>query len=86
MLPQTIVAVSEGGTLTLGSKHSFITADDSVPPASQVATITSQGRDTTTAAISEPSLAQSVDELKLSPRLNFCESGLCQLERAKALQ
>jgi hypothetical protein len=38
VLPQTIVAVSEGGTLTLGSKRSLITADDSVPPASQAAT------------------------------------------------
>jgi hypothetical protein len=41
VLPQTIVAVSEGGTLTLGSKRSLITADGSVPPASQDATITS---------------------------------------------
>ena len=38
VLPQTIVAVSEGGNLTLGSKRSLITADDSVPPASQAAT------------------------------------------------
>jgi hypothetical protein len=38
VLPQTIVAVSEGGTLTLGSKCSLITAGDSVPPASQAAT------------------------------------------------
>ena len=34
VLPQTIVAVSKGGTLTLGSRHPFITAADSVPPAS----------------------------------------------------
>jgi hypothetical protein len=75
-LPQTIVAVSEGGTLTLGSKHSLITAADSVPSASQAATHTSQGRDATTAEISEPLMAQSVDELRLPPRLNLCESGL----------
>jgi hypothetical protein len=31
VLPQTIVAVYEGGTLTLGSKSLLITADDSVP-------------------------------------------------------
>jgi hypothetical protein len=43
VLPQTIVAVSKGGTLTLGSKHPLITAADSVLPASQAATITSQG-------------------------------------------
>ncbi len=56
MSPQTIVAVSEGGTLTLGSKLSLITTDDSVPPASQAATKnkTSQGIDITAAAISEP--------------------------------
>jgi hypothetical protein len=41
VLPQTEMAVSEGGTVTLGSKHSFITAADSVPPASHAATITS---------------------------------------------
>ncbi len=77
VLPQTIVAVSKGGTLALGSKHSLITADDSVLPASQAATITSQDRDATTATISEPSMAQSVDELKLPPHLNLHESGLC---------
>jgi hypothetical protein len=55
VLPQTIVAVSKGCTLTLGSKHSLITADDSAPPASQDTTITSQGRDIKTATISEPS-------------------------------
>ncbi len=76
VLPQTIVAVSEGGTLTLGSKRPLITAAESVLPASQSATITSQGRDITTAEISEPSMAQSVDELRLPPRLNLCESGL----------
>ncbi len=86
MLPQTIVAVSEGGTLTLGSKRSLITADDSVLPASQAATITSQGRNTTTATISEPLMDQSVNELKLPPRLNLCESGLHQSECVKALQ
>jgi hypothetical protein len=32
VLPQTIVAVSKGGTLTLGIKRSLITAADSVPP------------------------------------------------------
>ncbi len=63
VLPQTIVAVSEGGTMTLGSKRSLITTDDSVPPALQAATITSQDRDITTVTISEPSMAQSVDEL-----------------------
>ncbi len=78
VLPQTIVAVSEVGTLTLGSKRSLITMDDSVPPASQAATKNkmSQGRDITTATISEPLMAQSVDELKLPPRLNLCELGL----------
>ncbi len=29
VLPHIEMAVSEGGTLTLGSKHSLITADDS---------------------------------------------------------
>ena len=78
VLPQTIVAVSERGTLTLGSKHPLITAVNSVPPASQATTKnkTSQGRDTITVTISEPSMAQSVDELKLPPRLNLHESGL----------
>ena len=82
------MAVSEGGTLTLGSKHPLITAVNSVPPASQAATKnkTSQGRDTITATISEPSMAQSVDELKLPPRLNLRELGLRQMERVKALQ
>jgi hypothetical protein len=65
VLPQTIVAVSKGGNLTLGSKRSLITTDDSVPPASQAATKNkmSQGRDIRTVTISEPSLAQSVDDL-----------------------
>jgi hypothetical protein len=76
VLPQTIVAVSEGGTLTLGSKRPLITASDSVPPASHATTQTSQGRDITTAKISKPSMAQSVDELRLPPRLNLRESGL----------
>ncbi len=88
VLPQTIMAVSEGCTLTLGNKHSLITAADSVPPASQAATKnkTSQGRDITTAAISEPLMAQSVDELKLPPRLSLRELGLHLSERVKALQ
>jgi hypothetical protein len=79
VLPQTIVAVSEGGTLTLGSKRPLITAVNSVPPASQATTKskTSQGRDVTNATISEPSMAQSVDELKLPPCLNLRELGLC---------
>ncbi len=76
MLPQTEMAVSKGGTMTLGSKRPLITTDDSVPPASQVATLTSQGRELTPATISEPSMAQSVAELKLPPRLNLCKSGL----------
>ncbi len=76
VLPQTKIAVPKGGTLTLGSKHSLITVNDSVPPASQATTITSQGREITTATISEPSMAQSVDELKLQPRLNLRELGL----------
>jgi hypothetical protein len=71
------MAVSKGGTLTIGSKHPLITAADSVPPASQAATITSQGRELTPAIISETLMAQSVDELKLLPRLNLHESGLC---------
>ncbi len=86
VLPQTKMAVSEGGTLTLGSKRPLITVDNSVPPASQAPTLTSQGRELTPATISEPSMAQSVDELQLPPHLNLCESGLCQSEHAKALQ
>jgi hypothetical protein len=86
VLPQTKMAVSERGTLTLGSKHPLITAADIVPPASQATTITSQGRELTPAIIYEPSMAQSVDELKLPPRLNLCEAGLHQLECVKALQ
>jgi hypothetical protein len=86
VLPQTIVAESKEGTLTLGSKHPLITAADSVLPASQATTITSQGRDITTAEISEPSMAQSVDELRLPPRLNLCELGLDRSERIPALQ
>ncbi len=39
VLPQTKMAVSKGGTLTLGSKHPLITAADSIPPASQAATL-----------------------------------------------
>jgi hypothetical protein len=70
------MAVSEGGTLTLGRKHPLITAADTVPPASQAATIMSQGREVTPATISEPLMAQSVDALKLPPCLNLCESGL----------
>jgi hypothetical protein len=76
VLPQIKMAVSEGGTLTLGSKCPLITTDDSVPPASQAATSTSQGRELTPATISEPLMAQSVNELKLPPCLNLRESGL----------
>jgi hypothetical protein len=76
VLPQTKMAVSMGGTLTLGSKRPLITVADSVPPASQAATLTNQGRELTPATISEPLMAQPVDELKLPPRLNLCESGL----------
>ncbi len=84
LLPQTIVAVSKGGSLTLGSECPLITAVNSVPPASQAATKnkTSQGRDTITATISEPSMAQSVDEFKLLPRLNLRELGLRQSEQS----
>ncbi len=76
VLPQTITAVPEGGTMTLGSKCPLITAVNSVSPASQAATKNkmSQCRDTTTGTISEPSMAQSVDELKLPPCLNIRES------------
>ncbi len=56
--------------------HTLITVDDSVPPASQNTTLTSQGRELTPGTISEPSMAQSVDELKLPLYLNLCESGL----------
>jgi hypothetical protein len=80
------MAVSEGGTLTLGSKRPLITMVDSVPPASQATTLTSQGREFTPATISEPLMAQPVDDLKLPPRLNLRESGLCQLKCIKALQ
>jgi hypothetical protein len=76
VLPQTKMAVSKGGTLTLGSKRPLITADDRVPPASQAATLTSQGRELRPTTISEPSISQSVDELKLPPCLNLRESGL----------
>jgi hypothetical protein len=69
VLPQTKTAVSKGGTLTLGSKGSLITINDSIPPASQAATLTSQGRELTPATISKPLMAQSVDELKLPPCL-----------------
>jgi hypothetical protein len=62
--------------LTLGSKRPLITAADSVPPALQAATLTSQGRELTPATISEPSMAQPVDELMLQLHLNLCESGL----------
>jgi hypothetical protein len=86
VLPQTIVAVSKGITLTLGSKGPLITAADSVPPASQATTHTSQGRCITTATISEPSMDQSVDELRLPPHLNLRELGLHQTEHVKALQ
>jgi hypothetical protein len=63
VLPQTKMAVSEGGTLTLGTKYPLILADDSVPPASQAATLTSQDRELIPATISEASMAQSVDDL-----------------------
>ncbi len=86
VLPQTEMAVSEGGTLTLGSKRPLITADNSVPPTSQAVTLTSQGRELTPATISEPSMAQPVDELKIPPCLNLPESGLRRLECVKALQ
>ncbi len=76
MLPQTEITVSKGDTLTLGSKLPLITAADSVPLASQTATSTSQGIELTPATISEPSMAQPVDDLKLPPRLNLGESGL----------
>jgi hypothetical protein len=70
------MTVYDGGTMTFGSKHPPITMDDSVPPASQAATLTSQGKGLTPATISEPLIAQSLDELKLPPRLNLRESGL----------
>jgi hypothetical protein len=76
VLPKTKMAFSKGGILTLGSKHPLITADDGVPPASQAATLTSQGRELKPATISEPSMAQPVDDLKLPPGLNLHESGL----------
>jgi hypothetical protein len=76
VLQQTKIGVSKGDNLTLGSKHPLITADDSVPPASQAATLTSQGRELTPATISEPSMAQPVDELKLPPHLNLLQTGL----------
>jgi hypothetical protein len=76
VLPQTKMAVSKAGTLTLGSKPSLITAANSVPPASQAATLTSQGRELTPANISEPLMAQPVDELKLPPCLHLRESEL----------
>ncbi len=71
--------------MTLGSKRPLITAADSVPPASQAATLSSQGRELMPATIFEPLMAQPVDELKLPPRLNLRESELCQLECVKAL-
>jgi hypothetical protein len=45
VLPHTKMAVSKGGTLTLGSKHPLITAADSAPPGSQAKTLTSQDRE-----------------------------------------
>ncbi len=72
--------------MTLGSKRPLLTAADSVPPASQAATLTSQGRELMPATIFEPLMAQPVDELKLPPCLNLCESGLRLLERVEALQ
>jgi hypothetical protein len=71
------MAISKEGTLTNGSKRPLITTADSVSPASQAATLTSQGRELTTGTISELSMAQPVDELKLPPHLNLRESGLC---------
>jgi hypothetical protein len=60
---------------------------DSVSPASQAATLTSQGRELKPVTIFEPSMAQPVDEFKLPPRLNLRESALCrQSECVKALQ
>jgi hypothetical protein len=70
------MAVSEGGTLTLGSKRPLITVDDSVPPALQAPTLMNQDRELTPATISEPLMAQPVDDLKLPPRLHLRESGL----------
>ncbi len=87
VLPQTKMAVSEGGTLTLGRKRPLITTDYSVPPASHPTTLTSQGRELILVPISEPLMAQSVDELILPPRLNLRESsGLNGLECLKVLQ
>ncbi len=80
------MAVSEGGTLALGSKRPLITAYDSIPPASQALTLANQSRELTHATFSEPSMAQSVDESKLPPHLNLCESGLRGLEHIKVLQ
>ncbi len=80
------MAVSKGGTLTLGSKRPLITMAFSVPPASQAATLTSQDRELTPATIFQPSMAQSVDELNLPQSLNLHESGLRLLEPIKALQ
>ncbi len=77
VLPQTKMAVSKGGALTLGSKCPLITAVDSIPLAPQATILTSQGRELTPVTISEPSMAQPVDELTLPPHLNLCESGLC---------
>jgi hypothetical protein len=74
VLSQTKMAVSEGGTLTLVSKLPLINAADSVPLTSQATIITSQIRSLSPATISEPSMAKSVDELKLPPHLNLCES------------
>jgi hypothetical protein len=69
VLPQTKMTVSKGGTLTLGLRRPLITADDCVLTASQVANLTSQGRDLTPVTISELLMAQSVDELNLLSRL-----------------
>ncbi len=65
VLPQTKMAVSKEGTLTLGSKHPLIIpVHDNVPLASQAATITNQSRDLTpitpTTTISKPLTVQSV--------------------------
>ena len=70
------MAVSNGGTLTHGSKRPLTTTSDSVLPASQATTLTCQGRELTSATISEPLMARPVDESKLPPRLNLREMGL----------
>ena len=83
-LPDNQLAVSEGDSLTLGRKRSLISAEDNVVTGAQDAQHKGQVGDVA-AAVSTQSTPQTVDELKLPPRINLLESGLRRSERIKAL-